>query len=309
MNPNAPIETPDLRALLNAHRDEIFASLNCHQTGTVVSFDAEKQTAVVSTNARRVIYDRPKTENGELPQTPRIIDYPLLTDVPVFFASGGNARLTLPITAGDTCLLMFNDRDIDAWWASGQVVEPNSPRMHSLSDAMAIVGIRSQANKVDDYEAKNAVLRFGDSIVRLQPDGKIEVISGAGAAIRLNEDGTLVASGVLGGTITIKGDGEIELLSTGNARLALKADGTAVMSISGTSNKVVVSSDGSVEMFNDAGARVRIASKVKINGSSGDLLTALNAVVTALTALNAKTGPSAAAQIADASSAISDVLE
>lgn len=325
MNPNGPIENPDLRAVLNAHRDEIFAALNCHQTGTIVSFDASKQTATVSINTRRVVYDRPQTENGALQQSPRIVDYPLLTDVPVFFASGGSARLTLPVAAGDTCLILFNDRDLDAWWSSGQVVEPNSSRMHSLSDAMAIVGIRSQGNKVDDYDPDNAVLRLGDSTITIKPDGTIELLSSAGARVVLRDDGSLDLTGVLAGeieiaadgkitltgaedqTVTLKADGEIEALSSGSARLALKVDGTAVLSLAG--NKVVVNSDGSVEMFNEAGAKVRIASKVLIQSSSSSLLTALQAVVTALTALNAKTGPSAAAQIAAASTAISDVLE
>lgn len=327
MNPNGPIENPDLRALLNAHRDEVFASLNCHQLGTVVSFDAEKQTATVKINARRVVYDKPQTENGVLQQQPRLLDYPILTDVPVFVASGGNARITFPVTAGDTCLVLFNDRDIDAWWSTGAVAAPNSSRMHSLSDGLALVGFRSLANKVEDYSATDAEFRFGDAFVSIKPDGTITleveadgaravlspdgsvlVEGGTAGSVSIAADGTVVISGVeTGETITLKPSGEIEALSSGSARLALKVDGTAV--ISHGSDKVVVNADGSVEMFNTAGSRVRIADKVKINGSSGDLLTALQAVVTALTALNGKTGPTAAPQIALAATAITDLLE
>lgn len=308
MNPNGPTEIPDLRALLNAHRDELFASLNCHQTGTIVSFDQDKQTAVVQLNAQRVVYDRPQTTNEGLQQQPRIVDYPLLTDVPVFFASGGNARLTLPIAQGDTCIVLFNDRDLDAWWASGQVVPPNSPRMHSLSDAMAIVGIRSQGNKVSDYSATDAELRFGDAFVSIKPDGTITIeVAADGARLVLKPDGSILATSGAGATVNMKPDGEIEALSVGDARMALKADGTAVMALNG--NKVVVNADGSVEMFNEAGSKVRIDAKVSIYAPGGSLLAALNAVVTALTALNAKTGPSAVAQITAAQTAINNVLE
>jgi hypothetical protein len=307
MNPNGPIENPDLRALLNAHRDEIFSSFNCHQIGTIVSFDKDRQSATVRINAQRVVFDKPQTTTEGLQQQPRVLDYPALTDVPVFFASGGNARLTLPIAAGDTCLLLFNDRDLDAWWTTGGTSAPNSSRMHSLSDALALVGFRSLANKVEDYSGTDAELRFGDAVVSIAPDGTITLkVAEDGPSAVLAPDGTIVLA-ASDATATMKADGEVEILSAGAARLALKADGTAV--ISHGSDEVVVNPDGSVEMKNSAGAKVRIASKVKINGASGDLLTALNAVVTALTALNAKTGPSAAAQIALAQTAITDLLE
>lgn len=344
MNPNGPIENPDLRALLNAHRDEVFASLNCHQLGTITAFDATKQTATVKINARRVVYDKPQTENGVLQQQPRLLDYPLLTDVPVFVASGGHARITLPVTDGDTCLVLFNDRDIDAWWSTGAIAAPNSSRMHSLSDALALVGFRSQANKIANYPEGEAQFRLGDSYLTIKEDGMITIVnettgakihlspddtvlglSGSGAKWELNPDGSLVLTGGEGGTVTIAAtgaitiagaaggsvsitaDGEVDLLAVSGARLALKVDGTGVLNDGGA--KVIVNPDGTTRVESADGAYLNLSALVKIANGAGSLKTALDAVVTALTALNAKTGPSAAVQIAAAASAISDVLE
>lgn len=292
MNPNGPIESPDLRAVLNAHRDEVFAGINCHQLGTIISFDAAKQTATVSLNSRRVVFDRAQTENGALQQQPRVVDYPLLTDVPVFVTSGGTARLTLPIVAGDTCLVLFNDRDIDAWWASGQVVAPNSPRMHSLSDGLALVGFRSLANALDDYEADNAVLRLGDSVIRIKPDGAIEIAregDDPGSSFKLNADGSVEIAKADGTFAKLTADGLIDLQSKGGARLRL-------------------GDDGNVLIESAAGGYLSLGSLTSLSTNAGSLKTALDAVVTALTALNSKTGPSAATQIASAQIAINAVV-
>ena len=45
---------------------------------------------------------------------------------------------------GDACLVIFADRDIDAWFESGEAEVPPSGRMHSLSDGFAFVGFRTR---------------------------------------------------------------------------------------------------------------------------------------------------------------------
>ena len=67
---------------------------------------------------------------------------PVLQDVPIVWPSGGGVTLTLPVAAGDECLLVIADRCIDAWWQSGGVQLPMDSRAHDLSDAFAIVGVR-----------------------------------------------------------------------------------------------------------------------------------------------------------------------
>lgn len=151
----ASIPVPNLRALLNQIRTEIFTTFNCHQLGTIQSFNPGNQTAEVSINVLRQV---PNLEVN--PPQYKTIAYPLLVDVPVFINSGGTGRLTFPIQPGDTCLVLFNDRDIDNWFESGNTVAPNTTRAHDLSDGLALVGFRSLANAFSDFDTDNAVFGY-----------------------------------------------------------------------------------------------------------------------------------------------------
>ena len=104
-------------------RQDIFFHLHCALPGTVVSFDAERQTAEI----------RPAVKMGSL-------EYPMLADVPVFMPA------PFDVNPGDACLVVFADVDIDAWFETGEASEPRSARKHSLSDGFAFVGWRTCRN-------------------------------------------------------------------------------------------------------------------------------------------------------------------
>ena len=80
-----------------ALKEEIFSSLHCALPGKVVSFDAEKQTAVI----------QPAVKMGSL-------TYPVLADVPVFMP------VPFEVNPGDACLVVFADIDMDAWFDTGE---------------------------------------------------------------------------------------------------------------------------------------------------------------------------------------------
>lgn len=63
---------------------------------------------------------------------------PVVTSVPILWPGGGGFRLTFPLQRGDTVLLLFADRSLDAWLEAGGVTDPIDPRMHHLSDGVAI---------------------------------------------------------------------------------------------------------------------------------------------------------------------------
>lgn len=125
-------------AELQALKQEIFESLHCALPGIVESFDAGTQTAVI----------RPavKSRSG--------LELPLFRDVPV------HMPVSFDVSAGDHCLVVFADCDIDAWFDSGEVSVPSSARMHSLSDGFAFVGFDSGGGQggggmdPDDYYDK-----------------------------------------------------------------------------------------------------------------------------------------------------------
>lgn len=171
--PIAPPTKPDLRSLLDGTQQRTMAQMNCHQVGQVVSFDATKQTASVQLSVLAVLAD-----GSQVP-------YPVLTDCPVFVYSGGGAVITMPIAAGDPCLVLFNDRDLDNWFTTGNVVAPNSPRSHSLSDGMVLVGFRNLSNVVASYSTADAVLQFAGSRVAIKANGNVEVVSANGGSVIL----------------------------------------------------------------------------------------------------------------------------
>ena len=112
---------------------EIASSMHCALPGTVTSFDPETQTVSVQPALKRGLFS-----------------LPVIRDVPVFFPGSKDQAVTWPVSAGDECLLIFADSDIDRWFDSGETEEPFSARQHSLPDAFAFVGFRSRPNALQD---------------------------------------------------------------------------------------------------------------------------------------------------------------
>ena len=153
----------DLIGLFDRFKRDIFTSLHCHKLGIIESFDPDTQTASVRINHKGVF-------DGKL------FDYPILKRVPVFIPAGGDAKITMPVSQGDTCLLLFSDRDKNAWLMTGaNYAVPLTPRAHDISDGLAIVGFRSEKNKIPDYNAKDAELRNAGAIIAAGAEGKASI--------------------------------------------------------------------------------------------------------------------------------------
>lgn len=196
IDPGIRQQIPDVKFVLDRLAQTIKAEINCVSIGTIKSFDADGQTATISINYKRIVKGVVDAGGGQ--STDRVIDYPLLINCPVVVMTGGTGGITFPIAAGDTCIVLFCDRDIDAWYDTGVTSSvPNSERMHNLSDGIAIVGIRSKANPIASYEA-----------------GKVKVFNGAGF-VTIDESGNITVEGaavsVSGATVTIGGDSEVNI--------------------------------------------------------------------------------------------------
>jgi hypothetical protein len=158
---NRKITDPTLRDLLDLHKKDIMLSMNCHAIATVQSFDSSQQTITATINYKKS-YLQMGTDG--IYKTV-LVDYPILLDVPIVILGGGPSQLTFPIEQGDQCLILFNDRDIDNWFQSGQVGPVASGRLHSFSDGIAIVGLRSLANSISGYDETRALLSHGETMV------------------------------------------------------------------------------------------------------------------------------------------------
>lgn len=148
-----------LSDLLMYFKKEIFMSLNCHHIGTITSFDPEKQVCQATINYKKTYF----RSNASGQQETYYEDYAILIDAPAIILAGGGANLTFPIAPGDECLCIFNDRDIDVWWASGQTKQNETGRMHSFTDALILVGLKSQAKKISSYDMQHAQLTWGNA--------------------------------------------------------------------------------------------------------------------------------------------------
>ena len=157
---------PSWGDIFEAFREEIFSNLNCHAIGKIESFDSSNQTANVS-----ILYKR-RVENDDT--TSERVDYPALIGVPVIILGGGKGSLRFPISSGDECLVLFNDRDIDNWFVSGVKNPLSSDRKHSFSDAVAIVGLHSSANSLSDYDSERTELIHGETVVSLKDKIRIK---------------------------------------------------------------------------------------------------------------------------------------
>lgn len=157
------VSLPDV---LNLHKKDISLNLNCHHIGTIQTFDASQQTASVTINYTRT-YFQFNGDTGAYDNT--LVNYPIIAEAPVICMGGGPASLTFPIATGDECLVLFNDRDMDNWFTGGSGSPNATARLHSFADALVIVGIRSLANVLTNYDATRAVLQNGTTLVGVGP--------------------------------------------------------------------------------------------------------------------------------------------
>lgn len=73
------------------------------------------------------------------------------------------------LTLGEECIVLFSDREIESWFINGDVNPEGYPRMHDLTDAVAIVGIRSLP-KMINILADCLNLFYGQSNIALSED-------------------------------------------------------------------------------------------------------------------------------------------
>ena len=148
--------------------------IRCAMPGIIISFDPATQTATVQPAIKMRV---------NLGEGVKQMDLPPIANVPVVlpFAQGAGLLLTLPIRAGDECLIVFSDRSIDNFMQSGGVQptvataneDTTTPRSHSLADAICIPGIISNPQAVPEYNTDNIELRDRERkhYISLGPEG------------------------------------------------------------------------------------------------------------------------------------------
>ncbi|BEL75359.1 Gp138 family membrane-puncturing spike protein [Serratia marcescens] len=188
--------------MATALTDDIMSNLRVALPGIIQSFDPETVTCVVQPAVKGYESDDAGKKSS--------LSLPLMVDIPVIFPRGGGITLTFPVKAGDECLLVFADRCIDFWWQNGGVQEPVDGRMHDLSDAFAIVGPQSQAQKISGVSTSTAQLRTDDgaAFIELDPSSHAVNVTTPGKLAASAQGGTEINAPeiVLNGNVTINGN-------------------------------------------------------------------------------------------------------
>jgi hypothetical protein len=171
------INEPDLTDVIEGAIEDLLYSFNAHRVGVIESFNPDEQTATIQLVDKGVV----TSVAGE-----ELIDYPPLVDVPVIINKGIRGGLTIPISAGDTCTVHFNDRDLDNWLVDGLTQRPNTLRTHDFSDAVAEIGIRNQINKLIDYNNDATELSYLTNKISLD-ESKINLLNSSGGSIVIDD--------------------------------------------------------------------------------------------------------------------------
>jgi hypothetical protein len=130
------------------------SELHVAMPAMVQSFDPETQTVVVQPAIREQLLN---SQRVPIPTPLPVVSY-----VPIVMMRAGEFVLTMPVQAGDECLLIIADSCFDAWWQSGGIQNQIDLRRHDISDAFAVLGPWSQPNKVENYSTSAAQLRSLD---------------------------------------------------------------------------------------------------------------------------------------------------
>lgn len=149
--------------------------------GKIVTFNPSLQTASVQLLIRRVFKNN------------RERDLPQLINVPVWQPRAGGFSITFPIKPDDECLVLFSERSLDKWFKFGDIQTPTDFRMHSLSDAICLVGMSSEPKAIQDYDAENFQIRNEekDQTVTLLANKDVNITTGAVVVEMLNGSETI----------------------------------------------------------------------------------------------------------------------
>ena len=176
--PSIPLNSvpndPTLSDLLNLLKKEIFLDMSCCHVGTVQSFNSTNQTVYATVNYQKTFFQLNATTRT---YQPVLVAYPTAINCPLIVLRGGPVSMTFPVAKGDECLLIFNDRDIDNWFANGSTTQGNATsRMHAFSDAFALVGVKSTPNALTAYDAVRALLTNGNASIGINPTTNLVTI-------------------------------------------------------------------------------------------------------------------------------------
>lgn len=160
-------EQPSQVAAMRRVLTHLLAGVFVARPGKVTAYDTAAQTVDVTPTLKQTLEKRDSLE---------VKEPALIKGVPVCFPRGGGYFVSFPIQPGDYVLLVFADRSLDRWLASGGIVDPIDLRRHAAADAIAIPGVFPGPDALSDALASGMVLgQDGGSQIVIKDSGEIHV--------------------------------------------------------------------------------------------------------------------------------------
>lgn len=145
----------------------------------IVEYFPENQTATIQISVETVFSYAGAISDSRVRQP--------LEGVPVHTVSGGGWALTMPIKAGNTCLMYFSQQGYDHWLYEDKDVagtlaalpKPWLRRQFSDDDGLAVVGFNTLPRAIKKYSANHSQWRNDDAaqVISLNEDTSIEITS------------------------------------------------------------------------------------------------------------------------------------
>lgn len=172
---------------IEAFQTKIKQDLRVSLPGIITKYDHKKQMADIDFSPELLADNNINPLKG-------------ISGVPVIFPRSGGASITMPVKAGDGCLVVFLDRDIRNWLLGKPKDRPMTRRMHNLNDAIAFVGLTPFSAPSVALNNTDLHIQYGGSNITLKPDGMTEVFANKEITIKTPDS-----------NVTIKPDGLIEI--------------------------------------------------------------------------------------------------
>ena len=154
---------PSFSEVTNNLITERLNRVNVSMPAVIQSYDKIKRLVNVQPSFKY------KLKNQEAKQLP------VIQSIPVVWPRALDMGMYFPLKQGDSVTLLVQQRSIDAWIASGGIVDPEEPRKFSLSDSLAIVGAYSTSEPlaIDVSDLDKLVIMNGLTKLVMGDDGKI----------------------------------------------------------------------------------------------------------------------------------------
>jgi hypothetical protein len=192
-----PYKPTNLLSVLEHWSDKTAARVHVARPGVVQSYDPIRQVVDVKPQIQ---------EQHSAGGTFENVPLPVVCSVPVVFPGAAGFRITFPIAAGTTGLLVFLDRSRDAWQSGGGDTSPDDARRHHLTDAVFFPGLHPNNAAWSDADA--SAITIGSDL------GTADFVATANRVLEeltklknafdghTHAAGTMVAPGGTGGPVT-----------------------------------------------------------------------------------------------------------